>query len=91
MLSVVLVIVLKFVELFDLIVVEKKVCDREDRVNELFFKRCKFVLYFKVEIYIRLVDLKVNVVVNIYGVIKFFKSLFKIKGFDYVCILSLVD
>ncbi|CAH3164924.1 unnamed protein product, partial [Porites evermanni] len=42
-------------------------------------------------IYTKLAELKVNTVVNVYGVVKFFKSPFKTKGSDFVCTLSLVD
>lgn len=38
-----------------------------------------------------MVDICVNIIVNVFGVVKFFKSFFKIKGFDFVCLLSLVD
>ena len=42
-------------------------------------------------IYTKLAELKVNTVINVYGVVKFFKSPFKTKGSDFVCTLSLVD
>ena len=54
-------------------------------------KRSRLILQPKAETYTKLADLAVNTVVNIYGVVKFFKSPFKTKGSDYVCTLSLVD
>lgn len=69
----------------------KMVCDGESIRNEPQVKRCKLVLHPEAITYTRLADLKVNGVVNIYGVVKFFKSPFKTKGCDFVCSLSLVD
>ncbi|XP_067040359.1 protection of telomeres protein 1-like isoform X2 [Acropora muricata] len=69
----------------------KMVCDGESIRNEPPVKRCKLVLHPEAITYTRLADLKVNGVVNIYGVVKFFKSPFKTKGCDFVCSLSLVD
>ena len=54
-------------------------------------KRRRLVLQPKPAIYTKLADLKVGAMVNVYGVVKFFKSPFKTKGSDFVCTLSLVD
>ena len=54
-------------------------------------KRSRLVLQPQVENYTKLADLKVNTVINMYGVVKFFKSPFKTKGSDFVCYMSLVD
>ena len=43
------------------------------------------------DVYTKLSDLKANTAVNVYGVVKFFKSPFKTKGLDFVSTLSLVD
>ena len=42
-------------------------------------------------LYTKLADLKANTTVNIYGMVKFFKSPFKTKLSDFVCTLSLTD
>lgn len=88
--SVQLATVPKPVESSDSVAV-KKMCDRKSNRNEPPVKRCKLVLHPEAITYTRLADLKVNGVVNIYGVVKFFKSPFKTKGSDFVCCLSLVD
>lgn len=56
-------------------------------------KRRRLALQSKAEMYqyTRLADLIVNTLVNVYGVVKFFKSPFKTKGSDFVCTISLVD
>lgn len=54
-------------------------------------KRRRLVLQPKPAIYTKLADLKVGAIINVYGVVKFFKSPFKTKGSDFVCTLSLVD
>lgn len=54
-------------------------------------KRSRLVLQPKPALYTKLADLKVNTVVNVFGVVKFFKSPFKTRGSDFVCTLSLVD
>ena len=59
--------------------------------NEPPNKRCRLVLQPKAETYTKLANLTVNTVVNVYGVVKFFKSPFKTKGSDFVCTMSLVD
>ncbi|KAL9973756.1 hypothetical protein ACROYT_G020251 [Oculina patagonica] len=60
--------------------------------NESPSKRSRLDLQPKAAaVYTKLADLKVNSVVNVYGVVKFFKSPFKTKGSDFVCTLSLVD
>ena len=52
-------------------------------------KRSKVFLEPKTTVYTKLADLKANTVVNVYGVVKFFKSPFKTKGSDFVCTMSL--
>ena len=54
-------------------------------------KRSKVILEPKVTVYTKLADLKANTIVNVYGVVKFFKSPFKTRGSDFVCTLSLTD
>lgn len=54
-------------------------------------KRSKIILEPNATVYTKLADLKANTVVNVYGVVKFFKSPFKTRGSDFVCTLSLAD
>ena len=54
-------------------------------------KRSKIILEPKATVYTKLADLKANTTVNVYGVVKFFKSPFKTRGSDFVCTLSLSD
>ena len=54
-------------------------------------KRSKLILEPKATVYTKLADLKANTIVNVYGVVKFFKSPFKTRGSDFVCTLSLAD
>lgn len=54
-------------------------------------KRSRLVLQPQVVKYTKLADIQVNTTVNVFGVVKFFKSPFKTKGSDFVCTLSLVD
>ena len=70
---------------------EKKVHDKGNKDSEPPNKRSRLVLQPKAETYTKLADLTVNTVVNVYGVVKFFKSPFKTKGSDFVCTMSLVD
>ena len=62
-----------------------------DSCNESPSKRRRLELQPKAAVYTKLADLKANAIVNVYGVVKFFKSPFKTKGSDFVCTLSLVD
>lgn len=54
-------------------------------------KRSKIILEPIATVYTKLADLKANTIVNLYGVVKFFKSPFKTRGSDFVCTLSLAD
>lgn len=54
-------------------------------------KRSRIVLEPKAIVYTKLAHLKANTTVNVYGVVKFFKSPFKTRGSDFVCTLSLAD
>ena len=54
-------------------------------------KRSKVILEPKDTVYTKLADLKANTIVNVYGVVKFFKSPFRTRGSDFVCTLSLTD
>ena len=69
----------------------KKVHNTSSGEDEPPNKRSRLVLQPKPETYTKLADLTVNSVVNVYGVVKFFKSPFKTKGSDFVCTISLVD
>lgn len=54
-------------------------------------KRSRLVLQPQSVKYTKLADIRANTTVNVFGVVKFFKSPFKTKGSDFVCSLSLVD
>lgn len=54
-------------------------------------KRSRLVLQPQIVKYTKLADIRANTTVNVFGVVKFFKSPFKTKGSDFVCSLSLVD